>query len=196
MENVLLIITNPHQGRKENALLIREARSILQKKQKNDLRIPLSNLYFFLSVLLLVVMLCVWTQMRHLIQLSNTVSKLFVFVRDPKLLIHCCAIYITLGGEIWLSTQGLLCLLGWLFGLNNQYHWDKLNAAFDKGSKHKKNKYIIFFENVLNHRNSGLTFLQKKTRSYVTAKHAQLSPTQNYFSKTIGNQNNIYFSHI
>ena len=91
------------------------------------------------------------TQSANCLCLSGTKSYSFIAV-----------LYFTVGGEIWLPTQGLLCLLGWLFVLNNQYHWDKLNAAFDKGSKHKKNKYMIFFENVLNHCNSCLTFLQKK----------------------------------
>ena len=147
MENVLLIITNPHQGRKENAKKEWKMRSLSERQEvffkRTMICKSLSDLHFFHQC-------CFWllccslehrcdtwyscqTQSANCLCLSGTPSYSFIAV-----------LYFTVGGEIWLSTQGPLCLLGWLFVLNNQYHWDKLNAAFNIGSKHKKSKYMIF----------------------------------------------------
>ena len=133
MENVLLIITNRHQGRKENALLIREERSILQKKPTEK--------WFAHQIFIVSYQCCFWllccafehrcdtwyscqTQSANCLCLSGTPSYAFIAV-----------LYFTVGGEIWLSTQGPLCLLGlllvWIIN-TTEINWMQIYNIFEK----------------------------------------------------------------
>ena len=142
-------------------------RSLSERQEETKTKMictSLSDLYFFLSVLLLVV---VRLNTDATLDTAAKHSQQTVCVCQGPLATRSllCYTYFTVG-EIWLSSQDPLCLLGWLIVLNNQFHWEKLNGALNMGSKHEKNEYMIFLNNVLNHHNSGLTILQKKDDSW------------------------------